>query len=166
MRKQAMNELHYKGAALIKALFEKAGEHGDWIAEVASAIGLSPSFFTTVVSGYRSVDAMEPHFKRIAEFLAIPLDRVYAMAEIIDSRAVLLSRDLGELKIEAAYEAMCHDQELAFLVPSRMDWEMTPFPVRALIVLMYQHIAEKVSLEAPAEQDGNTAGPAEPFRSH
>jgi hypothetical protein len=54
---------------------------------------------------------------------------------------------------------MCNDRELAFLVPHRIDWEMTPFAVRALIVLMYQHIAEQVTVEGLVDKEELRPGP-------
>lgn len=140
MRRRSPGILDYKGAMLIKALYEKASERGEWTPEIASAVGLSPSYFSTIVSGQRSVSVLnESHFQKIAEYLEAPLVQVYVLAEILDATSFFVAQDI-ENKLQLLYDTLKNDQEWAFAAPNERDWNTTPFAVKALVTLLYQKL--------------------------
>lgn len=159
MRRRSPAILEYDGAELIKALYDKASVVGEWTPEIADAVGLSTSYFSSIVSGERKVSSLNrDHLVNIQKYLGVPLIQVYVMADILNAEAFMRTDTIDD-QMNLAYDLIKNDQEWSFLLPKKSTWDESSFAMKAIIALMYQKISsarivEEIKLKQPKIEAG------------
>lgn len=109
MRRRSPATIEYKGAELIKALYEKAANKGEWTSEIADAVGISNSYFSSIVSGEGKVSSLNrDHLVNIQKYLGVPLIQVYVMADILNAEAFMRTDTIDD-QMNLTYDLIKND---------------------------------------------------------
>jgi len=135
------------GAVLIEAIQKRSVELSMSLAETASILQVSYTYFSALASGRRPISQIKrPVFERIAEFLRVPFVQVLIWAEVVSVEDFVYKETL-EQDLDVSYAKMLHDSHWGGIVPDRETWAGTPLRSKLAIVLMYEKIADKRLLE-------------------
>lgn len=133
--------------ALSMAIRRRATKTGTKIAELALMIGLSPSYFTSMLGPRGNWSALNRHhYDVIASFLGIPYINVLMLAGVVVSDDFFMPSDLDS-SLEKVYSAMTEDPAWCGLAPTKDEWSAESTKMKILIALMYEKLTEKTLMQ-------------------
>jgi transcriptional regulator with XRE-family HTH domain len=136
-----------RGAALARALEEKAAQLKLNQRETCEMLGLNPAYYSLLLSGERWFGTVaEDKMQKIADFLELPLVSVFMLAEIIKPEDFFRPTSL-EKQVDQIFDHLRRDSRFATVVPAQEDWKKTPLGVRLLAALLYSDVSQIDLLE-------------------
>jgi hypothetical protein len=143
------NTCHPPGQALVQAIKERAMEQGLNVGQTAAVFQLSPSYWASICSGVRPVQALRhARLRRMADFLGRPFIEVLSLAELVEPEDFIVHQTIDD-RLNAVYRLMKADSLWSALVPKEDVWDQADRQFKLMLARMYL----KLALEALADHD-------------
>ena len=140
-------EVLRRQAPLLQAIAEKMAEHEHTGADLAQALGVSPSFVTAIQGGYRWVPkTKESSIKAIAKYLGVGKLQVYIWAGEFDAFDMVVSDNLPET-MKNVYTLMFKEPLIQHIVPSKAEFFAWPQSAQLRYVMLFEMIHNKRLLQ-------------------
>jgi len=134
-------------APLLQAIAERMEEHGHTGADLAAALGVSPSFVTAIQGGYRWVPkTKESSIRAIAKYLGVGKLQVCIWAGEFDAFDMVVSDDLPAT-MKNVYELMFKEPLIRHIVPSKAEFFAWPKSAQLRYVMLFEVIHNRRLLQ-------------------
>lgn len=133
----------HQGAALIRALIQKAEQLGMDKYQLATAIDITYPYLCALTNGTRPIEGVKhKKLRKIASFLGLTFVQVLMLAEIIHPQDFL--KDQGEeleMSMRKAIDNMRAHHEWGGVAPLPEEWALLSPKTRVGIALLWQQVA-------------------------
>lgn len=151
------NDGRFAGWALVDAIKKEAESRGMPLDEVAKRFEIAYSYWQSLASGHRPIQALHPsRLRAIAEFLGRSYIEVLSLAELVTPEDFVIPQTIEE-QLDLAYITMKADNYWSTLVPSEREWNEAGRAIKILAVALYERLfgvtlleRAKVFMPAPA----------------
>jgi hypothetical protein len=141
------NDQNFPGAALVNAINTKGIERGLTLKNMSELIGLSYVYFVSLTNGKRMFSGLaRPRLQAIANFLEVPLVRVYILAEILCVGDFIYQVTLED-QLNLSITKMRADKIWGVTAPSPVVWDATPMDAKLQMIFLYERMSGQVLLE-------------------